>query len=166
MTMSKRCLRKDTGCPTPSTSSKSQPANKINWALCVICQQDRNETLTDPMLMKRKDAGGAYMSLAESLLKMNELNELPRNIQTEKLDEGKGLEADLVVNKAQWHQSCRLAYNKTKVQWDEKRALKKSSSIGDDDTIAGPNKRTRGHTSSIEKPAQEALFFLLQASWH
>ena len=39
------------------------------------------------------------MSLAESLLKMNELNELPRNIQIEKLDEGEGLEAALVVNK-------------------------------------------------------------------
>ncbi len=73
MTTSKSFLLKYTGCPTPSTSSKSQPANKINWALCVICQQDHNETLTDPMPMKRKDVGSAYTSLAESLLKMNEL---------------------------------------------------------------------------------------------
>uniref|UniRef100_UPI00358FEB60 uncharacterized protein isoform X2 n=1 Tax=Myxine glutinosa TaxID=7769 RepID=UPI00358FEB60 len=153
--MSKRFLLKDTGCPTPSTSSKSQPANKINWALCVICQEDRKEKLTDPTLTKRKDAGSAYTSLAESLLR---LNELPGDIQIEILDEGNGLEAALVDNKAQWHQSCRLAFNKNEVQRAEKRALKKSSSTGDDDTIAVPSKQRRGR-SSTENPTQEALYF-------
>lgn len=89
-----------------------------------------------------------------------------KEIETEKPDEGEGLEAALLVNKAWWHQSCRPAFNKTKVQWAEKRALRKSSSTGAADTIAGPSKCTRGHTSSTDKPAQEALFFLLQASWH
>ncbi len=157
--MSKMFLLKGTGCPIPLTPSTLQPANHINWALCAVCQQGRSETLTDPTLTKRKDAGGAYKSLAESLLRMNELNKLPRNIQIEKLGEGDVLEAALAVNKARWHQSCRLVFNKTKVPWAEKRALKKSSSTGDDDTIAGPSKHARGRTSSTEKPAQEALCF-------
>ena len=153
--MSNKFLLKDTRCQTPSTSCNSQSGNKINWALCVICQQERNETLTNPMLMKRKDAGSAYTSL----LKINELNELPRTIHINRLDEGEGLGAALVVKKALWHQSCRLAFNKTKVQRAERRALKKSSSSGDGEIIAGPRKRTRRHTTSTWKPAQETLFF-------
>jgi hypothetical protein len=157
--MSKKFHLKDPGCSAPSTSIDSQSRDRINWTLCVICQQDCNETLTDPMMSKRKDAGSAYKLLAESLLKMNKLNELPRDVQIQKLDEGEGLEAAMVQNKARWHQSCRLAYNKTKVQRAEKRAEKKSNDQSDDNTSAGPSKRTRGHTTSIEKPAWETVCF-------
>ena len=87
--MSKKFLLKESGCPTPSTSKK--PKKDINWVLCALCQQHRNEMLTDPTLTKRKDAGSAYKSLAESLLRMKELNELTKNIQTIKLDEGDDL---------------------------------------------------------------------------
>ena len=167
--MSKRFLLKYKGCPTPLVASGSKPASKINWALCVICQQDRNETLTDPMLTKRKDPGSAYSTLAESLLKMNELNELPDSMQLQNLDEGEGIEAAMVVNKARWHQSCRLLFNKTQVQRAECRALKKSISTQDADVIAGPNstndddagpsKRTRRHSTCTANIAQEALCF-------
>ncbi|KAK2145296.1 hypothetical protein LSH36_689g00036 [Paralvinella palmiformis] len=82
-----------------------------------------------------------------------------RTIHIKKLDEGEGLGAALVVNKARWDQSWRLAFNKTKVQWAKKRGPKKSSSSGNDDSIAGPSKSTRGCTSNTGKPAQEALCF-------
>ena len=87
---------------------------------------------------------------------MDELNELPDSMQTQTLDEDEGIEAAMVANKARWHRSCRLLFNKTQVQRAECRALKKYVSTEGADIIAGPNRtdaddagpsqRTRRHT--------------------
>ena len=67
-------------------------------------------------------AGRGYSSLAGKLIEFNELVQLP--FQLERLDEGQGIEMTMVANNAQYHQSCRLKYNNTKLKRAEKRALK------------------------------------------
>ncbi|KAK4289343.1 hypothetical protein Pmani_037682 [Petrolisthes manimaculis] len=50
---------------SPSTSLH---LTTIDWKLCLICQEDKTETLTKPDQSKRKDIGSGYSSLAETLV--------------------------------------------------------------------------------------------------
>ena len=97
-----------TGTEVPSTSKQS---DTTNWKLCVICQQEKGESLTCPSKSKRKDSRSGYKSLAGSLMKFSELGQLP--FQLERLDEGCGIEMTLVANSAHYHQSCRLKFKNT-----------------------------------------------------
>lgn len=129
--------------PTPSTSSSLMVTN---WNLCVICQEEKAEPLTCPSKSKRKDVGSGYSSLAEKLMEFNELGQLP--IQLERLDEGQGIEMTMVANNAQYHQSCRLKYNNTKLRRAEKRALKTDS---EDLEVYTTCKRSRSRSTSIQR---------------
>ena len=59
--------------------------------------------------------------LAENLVKFDELGELPRTLHLDRLNEGEGIEAAMISNKAKWHKSCRLHYNNQMLQRAEKR---------------------------------------------
>jgi len=122
--MSKKFKLLDTALPTPSR----QPL-VTNWKLYVICQEDNEELLTCPTKSaKRKDVGSGYSSLADNLIKFNQLGELP--FKLERLDDGNGIEVTMVKNNAQYHQSCRLKYNNLKLHRAEKRAKSEEYSIG------------------------------------
>ena len=71
-------------------ASTSQEPADTNWNLCVLCQQETAEALTSPLQSKRKDVGKGYQTLAENLIKFNELGKLPLNLQLDKIDEGQG----------------------------------------------------------------------------
>ena len=115
--MSKIFALVDTSVQVPSTSTKCQTVT--NWKLCIICQEETKESLTCPSKSKRKDLGSGYSSLALQLIRFNELNQLP--FQLERLDERCGIEMAMVANHVQYHQSCRLQYNNTKLQRVEKK---------------------------------------------
>lgn len=114
----------DPGGAAAAQSTSTQPATETDWKLCFICQGTKTESLTSPSQSKRKDKGSSYSSLAENLNKFNELGLLPRTFLLERLDEGSGVEAALITNNAQYHQSCKLRYNNTKLERAEKRLLK------------------------------------------
>ena len=111
----------DTGLP--SSSHSSQQPTVTNWKLCMICQEDNEEPLTCPLKSKRKDVGSGYSSLAENLIRFNQLGQLPFHLKG--LDEGNGIEKTMITNSAQYHQSCRLKFNNTKLQRAQKRAQTK-----------------------------------------
>ena len=95
--MSKKFLLRDSADHSEDIEHQQK---QVNWTLCIICQKDCVERLTDPILTKRKDFGIAYQTLAKNILRMDELNQLPKNVQLDRIDEGEGLEAALVANKA------------------------------------------------------------------
>lgn len=98
--------------------------------------------------------GSGYTSLAENLVKFDKFGEIPGILK--RLDEGHGIEAAMVANNAQYHQSCRLKFNRTKLQRAEKRALKAE---GESHGIsAAVCKRTRS-SSTEKKDVQEVCFF-------
>ena len=97
--------------------------------------------------------------MAKNILRLDELNQLPRNLQLDRIDEGEGPEAALVANKARWHQSCRLAINNTEVKRAEKRASKETTYVDVNETITELNKRPRRRTSSIEEATMEPICF-------
>ena len=115
----------DTALPTQSDSI--QQPTVTNWKLCMICQEDDEEPLTHPSKSKRKDVGSGYSSLADNLIKFNQLGELPFSL--ERLDEGNGIEMTMINNEAQYHQSCRVKYNNTKLRRAEKRVESEKYSI-------------------------------------
>ena len=109
-------------------ASTSQHSADINWELCVLCQEQTAESLISPLQSKIRDVGKGYQSLAENLIKFNELNKLSKTLQSrlDKMnDDGKGIEAALVTNKAKWHKTCVLRYNNQKLQ----RAIKKEHEV-------------------------------------
>ena len=107
-------------CPVPSTSTHT---TQTNWKLCIICQEDKSESLTSPSKSKRKDSGSGYSSFAANLSRFSELGKLPGTLQLERLNEGCGIEAAMVTNNALYHQACKLKYNNTKLQRAETRTF-------------------------------------------
>ena len=79
------------------------------------------EPLTSPLNSKRNNIGMGYQSLAENLVKFNELGKLPRTLQLDRLNKGQGIEAAMITNKAKWHKTCRLRYNNQMLQRAGKR---------------------------------------------
>ncbi|KAG0730358.1 hypothetical protein GWK47_028416 [Chionoecetes opilio] len=122
----------------PSTSA--QPATETDWSLCFICQETTPESLTSPSQNTRQDKGSSYSILAGHLRRFNELGLLPISFLLSRLDEGSGVEASLGANNARYYKTCRLRYNKTKLDRAEKRHLK----IGaDEEEEVVARKRTR-----------------------
>ena len=59
------------------------------------------------------------MTIAILLVGFSKIGCLPKTINL--ACDGEGIEATMQKHKAQWHDSCRLEYNKTKLQRAEKR---------------------------------------------
>jgi len=134
-------------------TSSSQQLAETNWELCVVCQEVTAEPLTSPLHSKRKDIGKGYQSLAENLIKFDELGKLPRTLQLDRLNEGQGVEAALVTNKAKWHKTCRLRYNNQMLQRAEKREYQSPEK---------PHKCSRLRSSLMSSDSQELCFFCSQ----
>ena len=103
----------------PSSSGKQCPTT--DWNKCVLCQEDTDEMLTCLYNSARGTDRAGYRTIAEHLVAFDKISCLPRTLKLSQLDEGQGIEAAFRVHKAKWHDSCRLQYNKTKLQRAEKR---------------------------------------------
>ena len=93
----------------------------IDWKKRVLCQTNTSESLSCPADSKRDTKGAGYKTMAENLLGFEKLGCLPGEISLSQLHEGEGIKASFRQHKAKWHESCRLKFNKTKLQWAEKR---------------------------------------------
>lgn len=105
----------------------------IDWTKCVLCQTNTSESLSCPADSKRDSKGTGYKTTAENLLAFEKLGCLPRTITLSRLDEGEGIEASFQHHKAKWHDTCRLKFNKTKLQRAEKRKASPEDSLTSDD---------------------------------
>ena len=54
------------------------------------------------------------------------------NSKLDRLDEGHGIEAAMVVNNGHWIKPCALRYNTTKLQRAQKRPIASGSTMADD----------------------------------
>ena len=71
-------------------SLQTQERLETEWSLCVICQDKSSmDNLVCPGQSKRKDVGIGYKSLAENLMKFDELNLLAKTLQLTGLTKGK-----------------------------------------------------------------------------
>ena len=93
-----------------------------NWTKCCLCQEDKNEILKLPQDNPTKKDEDGYSKLATNIPLFQSLNALPINFDPTRLDEGVGIENTLRKNQANYHESCRLLFNNTKLQRAQKRA--------------------------------------------
>jgi len=63
--------------------------------------------------------GSGYSSLADTLIKFNQLGQLPFTL--DRLDDGNGIKMTMKNNSARYHKSCKLKYNNTIAERAEKR---------------------------------------------
>ena len=64
-------------------------------------------------MSKQTDKGSGYSSLAEHLIQFNELDQVPSTLPLERLDEGQGIEAAMITNKAQYHKKMQAEVHHT-----------------------------------------------------
>ena len=51
------------GLERPVTSTSTH-TTQTNWKLCIVCQEEKSESLTSPSKSKRKDSGSGWRSFA------------------------------------------------------------------------------------------------------
>ena len=103
---------------------------QTDWSKCCLCQVDkRDETLISPLSsFQRKQDYAGYEKIAKNVPLFYALNDMPIPFNPARLDEGEGIEATLIRNKAKYHQSCRLLFNNTKLSRAQKRKITPSTS--------------------------------------
>ena len=93
---------------------------KTDWAQCVICQENTEETLQCPAESQRTDVGAGYKTLADNIVRFRQLECMPLAINLERLDEGNGIEETFLSQRGRWHN---VKFNSTKLRRAEKRYL-------------------------------------------
>ena len=123
-----------------------------NWNKCVLCQEDTPEVLRCPASSKRDAEGVGYKTIADNIKGFDKVGCLPKTINLSRLDDGVGIETTFRQHQAKCHDSCRLQFNKTKLE----RAEKRNSRI--EEKTAASKKITR---QSIEEapPSTKTCFF-------
>lgn len=107
----------------PFNTDTSGQFKETEWNKCFICQEDKSEVLRCPADSKREEKGTGYKTISDLLVRFSNAGCLPRTINLARLDDAGGVEATLVRHKARFHESCRLKFNKTKLQRAEKRKI-------------------------------------------
>ena len=100
------------------TPKRISITGKINWDLCILCQEN-GTGLQCPYAVKNNKAsvGSGYKTLAEQLTNFSELGHMPIDVDIKQLDDGDGIEATLMRHHAGWHKTCRLKFNQTKLRY-------------------------------------------------
>ena len=106
---------------------------RTDWSKCCLCQKKKNEELKSPRAQQPQGHDG-YTMIATNIPLFYAINEMPNVLDPARLDDGGGfvldparlddgggLEETLRKNKAQYHQSCRLMLNNTKLERARKR---------------------------------------------
>lgn len=86
---------------------------KTNWERCFICQQVTKEKLSQP---SRECDFTAYDTFARNVPLFHKINALPVLLSPTRLDEGDGIKSTLTRHRAQYHTSCKLMFNNTKLE--------------------------------------------------
>ena len=133
-----------------------------DWDKCSLCQRVTTEALQCPAKSKRLDigVGQGYSTLYANIKRFSELCELPMPVDLDRLDEGNGIEATFLNNKAMWHKSCYNKFNTTKL-----RAERRKCSIEDNEAETTPaRKYTRKSARHEDKMVQDICFFCAEGA--
>lgn len=93
---------------------------RTDWSKCCLCQKKKSEELKSPRAQQPQEHDG-YTMIATNIPLFHAINEMPIVLDPARLDDGGGIEETLRRNKAQYHHSCRLMFNNTKLERARKR---------------------------------------------
>lgn len=109
--MAKRHILIDHGTPEPKRALCA-----TNWELCVLCQSETGAQLECPAKSTTSAIGNGYKSLANNIIQFQELGHIPMGINTDRIDDGNGIETTMLTNNAVWHKKCHLKFNVTMIE--------------------------------------------------
>ena len=89
--------------------------------------------------------------MAKNLQAFDKIGCLPKTINLSRLNGREGIEASFQQHKAKWHDSCRLKFNKTKLQ----RAEKRKAAPDDSSSSKSPRKYTRRSLEKLPNPVNQ-----------
>ncbi|KAF5278272.1 hypothetical protein FQR65_LT15706 [Abscondita terminalis] len=88
----------------------------LDWKICCLCQQNNNKTVICPAknpIEQLREKG--YETLAANLEQIHQFTyKLPSGFAIDALDNGTGIAATLIKEKALWHKDCSLKYTNPK----------------------------------------------------
>ena len=97
---------------SPSVPCKRQ----TDWSKCCLCQTAKNDDLkSPPMHYSYSIEQDGYSMIARNIPLFQSINALPIILDPSRIDEGGGIEETLRRRQAQYHQSCRIMLNNTKL---------------------------------------------------
>ena len=105
---------------------------------------DTKECLISPRSNPTKGADDGYGLLARNIPQFHSVNQLPIKLDPARLDDGSGIQETLKTNHAQYHASCRILFNNTKLQRAQKR--KRPTGDGDESNSSRNKVPRRGPT--------------------
>lgn len=101
-----------------------------DWTRCCLCQLPKKEPLKSPGANPSKRGEDGYRQLSRNIPQFLALNQMPIKFDPRRLDEGNGIEETLRERNAQYHESCRLCFNNSKLQRAQKRSTLESTTDG------------------------------------
>ena len=102
-------------------NSDPEPSKfRTDWRKCCLCQKKKNEELKAPRAPQQEYRDG-YAMIATNVPLFYAINDMPIVLDPARLNDGGGIEETLRNNQAQYHQSCRLMFNNTKLERARKR---------------------------------------------
>lgn len=114
-----------------------------DWNKCIICQEDKSETLKCPLSgPKWLDCSDVYSTFLSNVAEFRSIEALPTDLT---LDENTTVD-HLIQNEAVWHKSCHLKFctsklNKVKVQCNKRKQPSCSSKITPDYETETPKRK-------------------------
>ena len=105
--------------PGPVTSNVQ--CLKTNWNKCVRCRVDTPDVVRCPANSKHDADGVGNKTITEISMGFDRVGCLSKTFNLSWLDDGVSIEAIFRQHKAEWHDSCKMQFNKTTLQRQEKR---------------------------------------------
>ena len=105
---------------------------------------DTKECLISPRSNPTKAADDGYGLSVRNIPQFHSVNQLPIKLDPARLDDGSGIQETLKTNHAQYHASCRILFNNTKLQRAQKR--KRPTGDGDESNSSSNKVPRRGPT--------------------
>ena len=105
---------------------------------------DTKECLISPHSNPTKAADDGYGLSVRNIPQFHSVNQLPIKLDPARLDDGSGIQETLKTNHAQYHASCRILFNNTKLQRAQKR--KRPTGDGDESNSSSNKVPRRGPT--------------------
>ena len=100
------------------------PLRDTDWSLCCLCQTSGGNT-TCPATNGYPES---YNTIANNVIALDKINQLPFPIDIRRLDNGSGIAASLLENKAIIHKACRIKTDDERVRRAQTRAAKTDNS--------------------------------------
>ena len=135
----------------PLGSQTSAQTVVTDWSKCFLCQENTIES-------HRGRQGAGYSTITDLLEGFSVIDSLPKTLNLSRLDDGEGVEVTLKEHKAKWHDSCRLRYNKTKLQRAEKRKRQVDDDHDDEDIAKTCKRFSRRCSEDLRTPIDTCFF--------